>query len=1383
MLDGRSSAPDNIEKEANSKENTQFEDAGAPKNRVKTEDAKTQDKDFDDRRTLKKILETQQDNYSKIVNQELSNECALENNEYVHLNIGQVKTKTVKVPVKTGGVSCSAVVDTGAEVSVLNKEIYEKIPEDSRPILEKPRKRLVVAEAGKEMTVCGMIRIEITVAGFTFKWPVYVAPIRDDLLLGWDIIYHHKFAIDPEKGFRVKDKWLNLEVTPPKRNVACIEVKRSITVPANCEFVVSCQCKDTKEVDYIFEPVGLNRVTAAKAMVRPHKNSIPVRLINPYNSPTRIHKRTVVGYLQEPVDIQDTNYILDNSEVTNNSVSRIKADSVASSGLHNREILCGKQVNLASATNLVMPTMPDVILSNIQEAKEIDQICEENSLSLPDHLKTLYEDSLTNLKTNEERKKLADMLRQHENTFATSPTDLGRCSVLKHRIDTAGAAPIRQPMRRTPQGFEQEEEKYLKDQIDAGVIRPSNSPWSSPVVLVRKKDGGVRWCIDYRRLNDVTVKDAYPLPRIDSCLDQLSSAKIFSTLDLQSGYWQLELEESSKPKTAFISKYGLYEYNMLPFGLCGAPSTFQRCMEMILRGLQWDSLLIYLDDIIVLGSNFEEHLCRLKEVLSRISSAGLKLKPSKCELFKTEVLFLGHIVGPHGIRPNPKLIDSVKNWKEPTNVKGIQQFIGFCNYYRQFIQNFSERATPLTRLTRKDIPFDWCTRCQLAFEDLKNALCTAPVLAYPRDDCEYILDTDASDVGVGSVLSQIQEGKERVVAFASKKLNRTQQRYSVTRRELLAMVTFTHHFRHYLLGKKFLLRTDHGSLRWLFNFKDPRGQVARWIEALSLYSFDIQHRPGRSHQNADSMSRKDYVETACAHENAEEIEQCLECLQTREDWQEFMDDIDTVVDLGVQTEIEDCCRALTRQQFQNEEKSQSHIDVQRPTIPVYLPNYSTKDIGVLQREDPDLGYLHEWIDRNQIPTRDEVNALSPAVRKFWLNWDNIVKLGHVLYQKIVLENLQGTSDIYQLLVPKVLRKEVLKNCHDSLYGGHSGVNKTVEKVRKKFYWYRYKEDIRLHIAMCDVCKKASQPVKLPRAPLQQYRAGYPLDRIGLDIMGPLRTTKNGNKYILVIGDYFTRWMEAYSLPSQKTEEVATKLVFEFVCRFGLPYEIHSDQGRNFESDLFQEICRLLNIKKTRTTSYRPCSNGLIERFNGTLGRMLKKFVDRNNENWDQYIGLLLAAYRSTPHSSTGYSPNMMMLGREVTLPVDVIFPLPQQDASVEEHEYVANLREKMEECFTIARKQLHAASNRQKRDYDSRMVEHVYKKGDVVYKKCAPLKKLDKPWDGPYIILKMLSPSVYLIQGRRKTYVTHHDRLKPCGIETGELPKWAKKVVKNCSRN
>jgi len=221
----------------------------------------------------------------------------------------------------------------------------------------------------------------------------------------------------------------------------------------------------------------------------------------------------------------------------------------------------------------------------------------------------------------------------------------------------------------------------------------------------------------------------------------------------------------------------------------------------------------------------------------------LKLKPSKCELFKPEVLFLGHIAGREGIRPNPRLVESIRNWKEPTNVKEIQQFVGLCNYYRQYIQNFSDMAAPMTRLTQKKTPFKWDVSCQNSFDDLREALCSAPVLAYPQNEGEFILDTDASDVGVGAVLSQMQNGVERVIAYASKKLNKCQKKYSVTRRELLAVVTFTNHFRHYLLGRKFLLRTDHGSLQWIFNFKDPVGQVARWLESLAQYHFKVQHRP------------------------------------------------------------------------------------------------------------------------------------------------------------------------------------------------------------------------------------------------------------------------------------------------------------------------------------------------------------------------------------------------------------------------------------------------------------------------------------------------------------------------------------------------------------
>lgn len=269
-----------------------------------------------------------------------------------------------------------------------------------------------------------------------------------------------------------------------------------------------------------------------------------------------------------------------------------------------------------------------------------------------------------------------------------------------------------------------------------------------------------RVCIDYRKLNDRTIKDTYPLPRIDMCLDCLSSAKIFSTIDLQSAYMQLEIAEENRHKTALITRYGWFEYLVMPFGLCNAPSTFQRCMEMVFRGLQWNILLVYLDDIIVMSLNFDEHIERLEEVFRRLAEAGLKMKPSKCELIKAEVLFLGHVVTQDGIKPNPKIVEAVSSWKEPVNVKEIQSFVGLCSYYRQYISNFSHIASPLTQLTKKNVKFNWDQSCQAAFEILKEKLCSAPILAFPKPGLKYILDTDASDVGIGAVLSQVQDGKE-----------------------------------------------------------------------------------------------------------------------------------------------------------------------------------------------------------------------------------------------------------------------------------------------------------------------------------------------------------------------------------------------------------------------------------------------------------------------------------------------------------------------------------------------------------------------------------------------------------------------------------------------
>ena len=451
--------------------------------------------------------------------------------------------------------------------------------------------------------------------------------------------------------------------------------------------------------------------------------------------------------------------------------------------------------------------------------------------------------------------KILKLLSDYEDVFSTGDHDIGKTDRVKHSIHTTCPAPIRQRPRRPAIGERDEVEKQVKDMLERGIITPSTSPWASPVVLANKKDGTKRFCIDYRKLNMYTIKDSFPLPRIDESLDTLSGSKYFCTLDLASGYWQVPLDNDAKLKSAFVVPGGLYQFEVMPFGLCNAPSTFERLMESIFAGLQWKILVIYLDDIIVYGSTIDETLARLEIVLQRLRSAKLKLKPKKCHLFQKQVLYLGHVVTEDGVHTNPEKIEKVKDWPRPKTQSDVRSFLGLASYYRRYIKGFSNLAKPLHALTEKNHAFNWTPECENAFQLLKQKLVSAPILAYPKIGEPFILDTDASKFGIGAVLSQEQDGLERVIAYASRTLSKPEQNYCVTRRELLAIVNFLKHFRHYLYGQDVLVRTDHGALRWLLNFRNPEGQIARWLEVISQYRLTLQHRPGRVHSNADSLSR------------------------------------------------------------------------------------------------------------------------------------------------------------------------------------------------------------------------------------------------------------------------------------------------------------------------------------------------------------------------------------------------------------------------------------------------------------------------------------------------------------------------------------------------
>ena len=460
------------------------------------------------------------------------------------------------------------------------------------------------------------------------------------------------------------------------------------------------------------------------------------------------------------------------------------------------------------------------------------------------------------LENAEIKEKLRDLIRDYRDVFSLPSDPLGTAVGVEHRIDIGDAKPFKiSPYKIAPHKLEAVREE-IREMLEKGVIVPSKSPFSSPIVMVPKKDGSNRMCIDYRKLNDLTVKDAYPLPRIGQTIDALQGAGVFSSLDLASGYWQIPVAAEDRHKTAFCTPDGgLYECLKKPFGLTNAPPTFQRNMKDIFKEDLYKHVLIFLDDVLTFSKTPEEHLEHLEKVFIVLRKAGLRLKPKKCNLFRTEVHYLGHVINKEGTQPDPKKLAAVREWEPPTDVTGVRSFVAFCNYYRKFVQNFAEVARPLYLLTSKGLKFTWTEEHDKAFRTLKKRLLEAPILAFPNFELPFIIDTDASDTALGAVLSQVIDGIEYSIAFESRVLTKTEVNYATTKREALGVVQAVQWFRPYIYGSKCIIRTDHESLQWLFR-QNADGMTFRMVQKLQEYDYQIVHRPGDKHCNADGLSRR-----------------------------------------------------------------------------------------------------------------------------------------------------------------------------------------------------------------------------------------------------------------------------------------------------------------------------------------------------------------------------------------------------------------------------------------------------------------------------------------------------------------------------------------------
>ena len=462
--------------------------------------------------------------------------------------------------------------------------------------------------------------------------------------------------------------------------------------------------------------------------------------------------------------------------------------------------------------------------------------------------------------TDSQFSELKSMLLSYTDVFSKTPNDFGRTNLVKHKINTTSDSPIRKRAYRTSPHMRSVIQSQVEDMLAQDIIEVGHSPWAEPVVMVRKKDGNWRFCIDYRALNSVTVKDAHPLPRTDDTLDALGGSAVFSTMDLSSGYWQVQLDEQDQEKLAFTTGRSLYHFKVMPMGLVNSPPTFQHLMQLVLQGLSWKTCLVYLDDIIVYSKTFSAHLLHLKEVFERLRAANLKLKPSKCDFVQSQVTFLGHVVSASGVQPDPKNIDKVRDWPTPENPTEVRAFLGLCSYYRRFIHQFAKISQPLHALTQKGKTFSWTDVEQAAFDTLRHALTHTPILAYPDFSKEFLLCTDASNISIGCVLSQLNDSsREHVIAYGSHTLTSTERRWSTFDRELWAIVWSIRHFRQYLTGHPFRIITDHKPLLGLRKMAldgDPTGRRARWALKIDPYNWTIEHKQGLKHCNADSLSRR-----------------------------------------------------------------------------------------------------------------------------------------------------------------------------------------------------------------------------------------------------------------------------------------------------------------------------------------------------------------------------------------------------------------------------------------------------------------------------------------------------------------------------------------------
>ena len=926
------------------------------------------------------------------------------------------------------------------------------------------------------------------------------------------------------------------------------------------------------------------------------------------------------------------------------------------------------------------------------------------------------------------KKDVHKLLMQYLDVFSKNE-EYGYTNLVEHAIHTDGCAPIRSKLRPLNPVHEISLKEQLQQWLKEGVIEPSSSPWASAVLAVPKKNGKTRWVIDYRNLNTHTIKDAYPLPNIADSLSRLAGSKIFSAIDGAAAFHVVRIRPQDKEKTAFITPFGLYQFKRMPFGLCNAPATYSRLVQKVLEGIPTSIALPYLDDCAIHSPDLASHINGLALVFEAHRKAGLKIQPAKCQLFRFEIDFLGHKVTGKGITPLPSYVSLIKEWPEPTTEKEVRTFMGKVAYYRKFIQDFSAISAPLYELLcrgenevkNKNRPVHFGQKEKIAFQRLKLELCQAPILAYPDFDSDepFIVDTDFSkDPGaLGGVLSQVQDGEERVICYGARKLVPRERNYSSNKGEIMGVIHFLRQWKYYLQHRPFILRTDHQALKWIRTMEEPQGMILRWLECLANYDFNVEFRKGKKHGNADHLSR---------------------CTHAREP-----------------TETE---------KAESEEEAMFWIGPGQTLYPNRLP---TSELVKAQSADPNLLRVIQWVKEKRKPDRRKLRKEDPILRQYCSIFETLIlSKDGVLMRR----GVKGEFHPYdRICLPDPLQKDAIKVCHESA-GGHMGVQSTQARLNSRYYFPGLFKTVEAFVKNCLVCQQKTGKQAAQRHTLVSLQEGAPFQKIAIDLVGPIRpASRNGCEYILTAKDCFTRWLEAYPLKSTTSKSIVDTLEREYFSRYGLPETIHSDQGANLTSDTVKEVCEILNIQKTETPAYNPKSNP-VERSHRDLAMIIKAVTLDTGQDWEDVLPVALMALRTTRNRQTGITPFYATYGQEARLPLDLLYEHPGQ--RLQNRTLCGNdLERRMRSTFRYVRKNLLRAVERSRAGYTGKLKGEKLIAGDLVWLFTPRIqsdkgKKFSVYWTGPWKVTKRISDTLFEIEtygdwnSKAITVVVSIDRLK-----------------------